>query len=161
MRKRTRIAVIALVVALGFGASGLAWAYFSETTNAQAAGGGTATMAALVVETPTYVYDSGDNKLWPGHAADVKIPLKNTNAVPVQIMSVTAAGVVSSCAGITQDATSLSLWNGATQISDGIIPSNATYTLVITDGVKLDASATAACETQGFSTEWNVVAENR
>ncbi len=161
MRKSIKAIAVTGAAVLGISTVGIGWAYFTETTNAQASGGGTANMSALAVDTPAYVYDSTDNKLWPGHAADVHIPLKNNNAVPVQIMSVAADSVTSDCSGISQDASSIALWNGSTQVTDGIIPNGATYTLVITDGVKMGTGATTACENLGFSTKWNIVAENR
>ncbi len=162
MRKSIKAIVITGAVALGAATTGIGWAWFSQTTNASAAGGGNATMQALAQGSATYAYDTSDNKLWPGHAATVRIPLENKNAVPVEIISVAAAGKTSSCADLVTDATSWSIvdTNGNT-VGNKRVPASASYTLVINNGVSLPDTATSTCENQGFSTSWTIVGENR
>ncbi len=165
MRNRTRIAVIALVAMLGVGAAGLAWAWFNETTAATASGGSNANMVALDAGAASYTTDTADNKLWPNHFATVKIPLGNTNPVPVELISVTVnpTGTTGSCAAdLEQNASSLSMLDDAgNAISGFVIPANKTYTLVITNGVKLKATADTACQATSFTTGWDIKAENR
>ncbi len=163
MRKRTRIAVIALIVALGFGASGLAWAYFSETTNAVAGGGANGNMSALVNGTAEYTYDNDDDVLFPGHSAAVKIPLTNDNPVAVEIISIVPGAPAGTCASELE----FSLAGAKLQTTGGVdvtgwqIPADTTYHLVLPAGVKLKTSATNACEGTAFSTTWTINAENR
>lgn len=168
MRNRTRIAVIALVAFLGLGATGLAWAYFSQTTSAQA-DGATGNMSALVQGATTYEFPSStDGKLWPGHSGNVIIPLENKNGVPVLVKTITGTAVGGSCASnISQSTSTWALYApgvGApvadqNSASNAIIPAGATYTLVITNGVTMNTTAT--CQNVNFSSTWSILAENR
>ncbi len=162
MRKSIKMIAVTGAAVLGISTVGIGWAYFTESTNANASGGGNASMSALVEGTASYVYDTTDNKLWPGHAADVRIPLTNNNAVAVEVVTVTAGTPTSGCGDLTQSATTWAVVDGnGNAVASKQVPSGQTYTLVVTDGVALASAATNACENQGFSTAWTITAENR
>lgn len=162
MRKSIKAIAVTGAAVLGISTVGIGWAYFTESTNASASGGANANMQALAQSDATYVYDTADNKLWPGHAADVRIPLTNNNPVAVEVMTVTAGAVTSNCGDLTPSATTWAVIDGnGNAVANKQVPTGATYTLVITDGVGLDSDATNACEAQGFSTAWTITAENR
>jgi hypothetical protein len=162
MRKTVKGIVVSTAAVLGIATVGIGWAYFSQTTNASATGGGSANMSALVQGDASYSYDTPDGKLWPGHAADVRIPLTNNNAVPVEVKTVTAGSRSGNCAALALSATTWSVVDGNNaSVADKQIPAGQTYTLVVEDGVALPDTAGNACQNQGFSSSWTITAENR
>lgn len=165
MRKRTRIAVIALVAMLGFAGAGIAWAWFSSTTTATASGGAAGSLAALTPGGTQYVYETGQTALYPNHAADVRLQITNGNQVPVEIVSVVPGAKSTTTPGcdaflVTSVAGGYVI-EGASPANNLVIAAGATVVLNITDGVAMDDDADNSCAGTGFSTSWTINVENR
>lgn len=164
MRNRTRIAVIALVAMLGIGAAGLAWAYFTGTTNATASGGVGGSLTSLEQVSTQYVYEPGQTALYPGHAADVRIEVKNNNQVPVEIVTITAGAINTTtpgCATALETVVSGHHIEGASPANSFVIAAGATVVLKLPAGVKMKTTADNSCAGTGFATSWSIGIENR
>lgn len=170
MRKRTRIAVIALVAALGFGASGLAWAYYTETATANAVDGKSADMKALVItENPTYVYDNADG-LYPGHNASVKIVVSNPNKVAVTVTKVTNTEETVTAQDQTNNpycknqldvaVTPAFTGNGGPNADSLVVPADGAITLTLTNAISLAANTTNVCQGMDFDLKYDVESTN-
>ncbi len=165
MRKRTRIAVIALVAMLGLGVAGISWAWLSSSATATASGGAGGTLTALTPGSTQYVYETGQTALYPNHAADVRLQITNGNQVPVEIVSVVPGVKTTTISGcdaflVTSVAGGFAI-EGASPANNLVIPAGATVVLAITDGVAMDDDANNACAGTGFSTSWTINVENR
>ncbi len=164
MRKRTRIAVIALVALLGIGVAGISWAWLTSTATATAGGGAGGTLVALTPGATQYVYETGQTALYPDHEADVRLEITNSNQVPVEIMTVVPGATTTTtpgCAAFLVTSAATYVIEGASPANNMVIPAGATVVLNITDGVGMSNTATNACAGTGFSTSWTINVENR
>lgn len=164
MRKRTKSAIVAAVAVLGIATAGISWAYLTSTTNANAAGGASGNLSALAQVSTEYVYEAGQTTLYPGHAADVRITVKNNNEVPVEIVAITAASINTTtpgCATALETAVSGHHIEGASPANSFVIAAGATVVLNLPDGVKMKTTADNSCAGTGFSTAWTINIENR
>ncbi len=176
MRKRTRLAVIALAAVLGVSALGVAWAVFSETVVASATGGKGENLAAVQPLSYAYVYDTGHAGLFPGRNADTRIQVKNPNTVDVTVTSVvpdspaSSSKTVTAASGVAADSTYCSnkLTVSTTSPtdftiegrSDHVIPAGESVVLIIPNSVALDISADNRCEGMDFTTHWDIAISN-
>lgn len=175
MRKRTRIAVIALVAMLGFGAAGLAWAAFTKTSTATAVGGSGGQLVDLQTLNTAYVYQDSAPDLYPNKSATVKLHVKNPNDVAITVTGIAGSGknvttVVAAdapyCAGLlNQNAiatfdvhnTSDVLTND--DVTSYTIPAGAEVVLVLTNGLTF-GDADNRCQNMDFSTIWSISIAN-
>lgn len=174
MRKRTRIAVTALVAVLGFGAAGLAWAAYTETTQAEAAGGAGGDLLPVATASPTYIYDNPpQNQLFPDHEASVTFQVTNPNHIDVNVTGISAgAGWVNVTGGtnpnnnatrticegkLSADTPVVFLINGNPTT---LIPANSTVTVKLVDAINLAVDAPNSCQGMVFDTEWDIAIAN-
>ncbi len=171
--------VVAGVAALGIATAGIGWAWFTENATAEAAGGAGGNLLPLATGTSAqYVYDTGHNGLFPNKNADVKITVTNPaeNGVtvvvgdvvpaatnPKSVTALTPASVNTesnrnTCAGwLAVNANP----NFAPESGDLELAPGDSVALVLSDAVALDYQATNICQGMTFTTQWDVVSENR
>jgi hypothetical protein len=174
MRNRTRLAVIAIVAALGVTTIGVSWAWFTETQVADASGGAGADMLPMTVTAPVYVYENGQNGLYPNRWADLKLTVANPadNNINVTVTSVVPATTnpKNVSATIPNSSANRSYCEGllimsagptiAAEAGDLVLIPGESVVVVLDNAVALDPSADNRCQGMTFETQWNVVAQN-
>ncbi len=179
MRKSIKMIAVSAAAVLGVATVGVGWAWFTESATAEATGGAGANMAALeVVGSPTYVYETGQNGLYPNHAANVKITVKNpsSNGIGVTITSVKPAATnpivvtqlvpaavntgtnQNTCKGWLSQPASITPTVPAGE--DLVLAPGDQVELTLANGVALSYEATNICQGMTFTTQWDIESQN-
>jgi hypothetical protein len=146
MKRRSLLvlgAAIALVLGLG---AGTAFAFFTSS------GSGSGTASTGSVESVTVLGATGmvTNKLYPGGTGDLKVEFDNPNDFAVTITTVSGNGTVTGSGGIGTCSTTGVSVPTRTGLSISVV-SGSDATVLIPNGVSMDATSDSACQGATFS----------